>query len=564
MTVFTLLIVAKMNTGIIKLDHKEIIFADSLAQNILSSGDEIVGKSIYAFFPDYQEFHQENAGRTLLLNYMGEKIIVTEVRITEPSAMTLMTISRPHHLALQSDENKIDFEDNRLLDSILKSLHDDIVISDRHGTVLYVSDAFLEIYEVKRENIVGKSVYQIEKEKIFQPAATSIVLSEKKEVTFLQETKKGNKLVITAVPIFDENNEVEKVVSYSRDIPAFLKLKARYEKLEKQMKKLSTELNELRGKNVELPELIYESPKMRKLINLVNKVTNADVNLLITGESGVGKNLIARLIHQNGPRKKGPFIEINCASIPENLLESELFGYEAGAFTGAHKDGKIGMIELASEGTLFLDELGELPLRLQVKLLKVIQEKTLSRLGGVKALYVDFRLISATNQKIEDKVKAGQFRADLFYRLNVVPIQLPSLRERKEDVVLLLRYFLNLSNRRFNQNKKFSSSVVERLVNYSWPGNVRELKNLIERVVITSEKQKILISDLPTHITSETPHFFNKHGMSLVAAKERLESEMVCDAYRKHKTTVAVAKALGISQPSATRKIKKYAKYIHP
>ena len=552
-----------MNTGVIKLNHKKIVFADSVAQDLLSCGNKITGKNIQSFFPAYQEIQEENSGRTLFLTYRGEKIIVTEARITEPSPITLMTIIRTHQLALRSDENQADYEDKRLLDSILRSLHDDIVISDRKGTVLYVSDAFLDIYGVKKEDIVGRSVYQIEKEKIFRPAATSIVLSKKKEVTFLQETKKGNKLVITAVPIFDENNEVEKVVSYSRDIPAFLDLKRRYESLEKQMKKLSTELDELRGQHVEFSELIYKSPQMRNLINLVNKVAHADINLLVTGESGVGKSLIARLVHQNGPRQKGPFIEINCGSIPENLLESELFGYEAGAFTGASKDGKIGMIELASEGTLFLDEIGELSLRLQVKLLKVIQEKTLSRLGGIKAIHVDFRLISATNQKIQDKVKSGQFRTDLFYRLNVVPIQLPPLRERKEDVVLLLRYYLKISNKRFNQNKKFTSLAVERLVDYSWPGNVRELKNLIERVVITSDKQKILDSDLPSHITSEAPNSFNEHGMTLAAAKERLECKMICDAYRKHKTTVAVAKALGISQPSATRKIKKYANSIH-
>ena len=500
---------------------------------------------------------EENTGRTQLLICKGEKIIVSEAFISDPFPMTLMTLTKTRELVFASDSTQIKPFENSDFESIIESLHDDIVIVNRNGIVLYVSDAFLDIYGVKKEEIVGKSVYQLEKEKVFQPSATSIVLSKKKEVTFLQTTKKGNQLVITAVPIFDENNEVHRVVSYSRDIPGFIKLKKQYEKLEAQMRKLSTEVRELREKKIELPDLIYESPNMANVVNLAIKVAEIDINLLITGESGVGKSLIARLIHQTGPRKDGPFIEINCGAIPETLLESELFGYDSGAFTGAHKGGKIGMIELASEGTLFLDEIGELSLRLQVKLLRVIQEKTLSRLGGVKPVQVDFRLISATNQDIERKVETGHFRDDLFYRLNVVPIKLPALHERKEDIVLLLQHFLDDANKRYKQNKKLSSELVERLVNYSWPGNVRELKNIVERLVITSEKEIIMTNDLPTRIGSDAPICGN-FGMSLTAAKELLEKEMITNAYKKHKTTVAVAKALGISQPSATRKIKKH------
>ena len=230
------------------------------------------------------------------------------------------------------------------------------------------------------------------------------------------------------------------------------------------------------------------------------KVCEVDTNVLITGDSGVGKNVIARLIHQHSARAKGPLIEINCGAIPESLIESELFGYEKGAFTGALHSGKTGQIELANDGTLFLDEIGELPLSMQVKLLKVIQERKIVKVGGTRQIPVNFRLISATNKNLQEEIKIGNFREDLYYRLSVIPIHIPPLKERPDDLLPLIMHFLDKANEKYQRDKTFSSSAIDALMNYDWPGNIRELQNLIERLVLTVDDDCIDIDSLPEHI----------------------------------------------------------------
>jgi len=405
--------------------------------------------------------------------------------------------------------------------------------------------------------LVGKTAFEMERKKIFNPSATAIVLKKRKKVTIMQENREGHKSVVTAVPIFNKKNEIHRVVSYTRNIHEYLELKKRYEKLENQVKRFSSEIRELREKDMRFPGVIARSTQMRNVLGLARKVAEVDINLIISGESGVGKNLITRLIHQNSLRKKGPFVEINCGAIPENLLESELFGYEPGAFTGARREGKIGMIELAQDGTLFLDEIGELPLALQVKLLKVIQEKKMTKISGTKLLRVDFRLIAATNRDLEILVKKGRFREDLFYRLNVIPLKIPPLRERPEDILLLITHFLEQANQRYQKQKTLSNQATDLLLSYGWPGNVRELENIIERIVITSERESICVNDLPNNI--QTPPSINlKEGLSLDKAKEMLEKHMVLKAYERFKSTVGVGRSLSISQASASRKIQKH------
>ncbi len=439
------------------------------------------------------------------------------------------------------------------LDGLLEIL-DDVLIADSRGVILHVSPSFEQTYGVKTGEVIGDTVFNMAKKGVFYPSATAMVLEGRKKITIIQSARDNRRIVVTATPVFDKNGNITKVISYSRDITELETLKARYLELEEQMHRYSCELDYLRQDILNVEGLVVKSEAMKKVLRAVQKIAPVDANVLITGETGVGKTMIAKMIHQKSARSRGPFLEINCAAIPENLLESELFGYEAGAFTGAKKTGKPGLIELARDGTLFLDEIGEMPLSLQVKLLQVIQAKTLTKLGGSKSIKVDFRLIASTNRNLEEMIESGRFRQDLFYRLNVLPVYIPPLRERREDLLALIGHFLQKSNKKYGKTKEISGEVLDALLQYSWPGNVRELENVIEYLVVTAEKKHLGNSDLPKKfmpIAGDLP-------VSLVQALEILEGQLVEQAYQKYGTSVKVAEALGISQPTAARKIKKY------
>jgi Nif-specific regulatory protein len=313
---------------------------------------------------------------------------------------------------------------------------------------------------------------------------------------------------------------------------------------------------ELKGR-YSLPNIIGTSDRMQEVFEAVQRVADSKATVILYGESGTGKELIAKAIHYMSPRSKGPFIKFNCASIPEGLLESELFGHEKGAFTGAIMVRK-GRFELASGGTILLDEVGDLPINLQPKILRVLQEKEFERVGGEKTIKVDVRLIAATSRNLEELILKGKFREDLYYRLNVVPIFLPALRDRKEDIPLLIEFFL----RRFNEENKKDVSIapdaVRLLMNYNWPGNVRELENTIERLVVMSNGKIIESSDLPINLKLQTPKEFMQKE-SLKAGIEDIEKSSILDALEKSDWVQAkAAKMLGITPRQIGYKIKKY------
>lgn len=442
------------------------------------------------------------------------------------------------------------------IDVILNSMHDDILITDGKGIIIRTYPSFENLYNIKKEAAEGRSIYELEKEGVFKPSITAIVLEKKEQVTMMQENVNGRKIIVTAIPIRNQKGEILKVISFSRDLTEYLNLKEQYEMQEERIQKYSAEIEKLRGQQRNIPGLIIGSKTMQSVIEMIDKVATFDANIVLEGESGVGKTMFAKIIHLKSLREQGPFIDINCGAIPENLLESELFGYEKGAFTGANANGKIGLIQLADKGTLFLDEIGELSLNLQTKLLKVIQDKEITRVGGTKPIKVDFRLIVATNKNLKQLVADSQFREDLYYRLNVIYINIPPLRERKEDIFNLGMHYLNNFNKKYNLKKTFSPEVIDVLINYAWPGNIRELENLIERIILTSSDNSISASDLPENLK---PKDYSSYQFgSLDKALEQLERRMVIDAYMKHKTTTGVAKELGISQPTAVRKIQKY------
>lgn len=453
------------------------------------------------------------------------------------------------------------------MDAILKASKDNIVVTDGEGTVLRASPNCESVYGKEASELIGKSVDELEAESIFSPSITKMVLKERKEMQIMQRTPAGRMVMATGLPVFDESGSIIRVISFSHDLTEIQHLKEDYEELQAQMERYQIEIQELREKDHDVDEFVIKSKATRQIWQLVQRVAKSDASVVFLGESGVGKNVFAHALHQGSQRKNESFIEVNCGAIPESLFESEMFGYESGSFTGANKKGKAGLIELADKGTLFLDEIGELPLAVQAKLLKALQEKKITRVGGVQTKQIDFRLIASTNQNLEEMVKKGTFREDLFYRLNVIPITIPPLRERKEDILVLAHYFLKGFNEKYDTETFFHAATVEALTSYSWPGNVRELQNMVERIVITADSRTIYPDALPFFIQHEslkpasswtTDEIEEKTHTSLQEAVEEVEKRWLTRAFKQFKTTYEMAEYLGLSQSTVVRKLKKY------
>ncbi len=437
----------------------------------------------------------------------------------------------------------------------------DVTLTDGKGIVLRVSDSYEEHYDVTKDAIQGRSVYDLEKKGVFKPSVTSVVLKERKKATIMQKNLAGHNVLTTGVPIFDEDGDIAYVISFnSIDIADVTTVQDKYEKLSELLCEYNNEINHLRLKDITNKELIAKSKVMLDICELISQVADTDANVLITGETGVGKSMIAKFLHESSNRVKGPFIEINSGTIPPSLIESELFGYEKGSFTGADKNGKIGKIELANKGTLFLDEIGELPLDMQIKFLQTIQSKYITKIGGLEKITVDFRLIAATNKDLKQCIKNNLFREDLYYRLNVIPIHVPPLRDRTEDIVPLVMSFLEKFNKRYNKNITLTSDVYRILEKQQWPGNIRQVENLIERIVVTAKDNIIDIDDLPTDV--EINNFRSNNSINgngpLSDMLEEYEKAIFEGTFNKYKTSVAVGKKLGISQTTAARKLRKY------
>lgn len=451
-----------------------------------------------------------------------------------------------------------------LMELIIETSNNNITIADDKGYIVYSNPAHWSIYGITAQQYEGKTVYQLQDEGILTPSITVMVLKERKKMEIMQYTKTGKIIMTTGYPLFDDNGNLLFVLSYSQDQTEISKLQDKYEHLERKLKGFQTEVEELRGKE----GILYRNKEMEQVVKTIQRVAETDATVLLLGESGVGKSLFARQLHNQSPRHKELFIEVNCSTIPESLFESEMFGYETGTFTGAQRQGKQGLIEQAHNGTLFLDEIGELPLAVQVKLLKVLQEKKFMRLGGSRERHIDFRLVSATNQNLEEMVKDGTFRLDLYYRLNVIPLSIPPLRKRKEDIAYLIHHYLEQINHKYSTKKKLHPSTYDLLIQYSWPGNVRELENIIERIVLTTEENIIYPGSLPSLMIGE--HEKEEHRSVLMMDKaieeesdlktalEKVEKYMLLKAAKECKSSYEMAKLLGISQPSVIRKLKKY------
>lgn len=439
---------------------------------------------------------------------------------------------------------------------ILNAMEDDIFITDEYGFIQYMNPKGEQVCQIKLEDYIGRHVTDLEKDGVVSKSISMEVLTTGKKTEMAVKLSSGRLIMAIAIPICDEDGHLRYVLSTSKDVKEINELLEKLANMVQELDIQKRELEILRERVANRKEYIFESPPMQQVQKIVSKVAPTDVTILIEGDSGTGKEVVADLVYQCSRRSNKPFVKINCGLIPKDLLESELFGYEPGSFTGADKKGKPGKIEIANGGTIFFDEIGEMPLVLQVKLLEFLQDRTITRIGSVEQIPVDVRVIAATNRTLIDMVQEGTFRGDLYYRLNVMPIKLLPLAERRDDILPLASKFLKKYNLQYNVKKTLTDEVRTELYKYSWPGNVRELMHVMERFVITSDADTIDMKIFKEVINPEVG-FVGKiictEIMPLRDAKAELEHILVKSAYEKFGSSYKAAKVLGINQSTVVR-----------
>lgn len=443
---------------------------------------------------------------------------------------------------------------------------DYMTVANDKGVFMEVSERSEEVMGIRKEDIIGKSCFDLEKDGTFNISSTAEVIRKKQKVEFIQTTRTNRIILITGYPIFNEKKEITKIINVSKDI-------TNKRDLERALRETKIKLkwfeDERRGRTyMEDNPLSAQSKNMNGIKSLIEYFANNDALILLLGNTGTGKNYLANYIHNISHRSESPFITINCGAIPHNLLESELFGYEKGSFTGALSTGKAGLFELAGKGTIFLDEIGELPLDLQVKLLSVLDEKKFRPIGGNKDINLEARILAATNKDLIKSVNQGKFREDLYYRINIFPIEIPDLNERIEDIPELIDIFLKNYNNKYKVNKTISSSGYEELLLYKYPGNIRELKNIIERLVIISQKDKIDSYDVKRvirlgHVSDKKESTISeKEPVEIIPLRqgiEEYEKRLLQAVIKKYRTTREQAKVLCVDQSTIVRKRQKYS-----
>lgn len=449
-------------------------------------------------------------------------------------------------------------EESEGLNAIFKCTYDALYISDHQGKTLRVSAACKQLWGVSEEQLIGKNVLELEREGVYQPSITRLVLENNKKISTVQQTKNNKRLLVVGTPIKNKQGEIMRVINASRDITNIKNLQQEIHHLTSIIHNYQHELSQQDSQSIS--PLIYQSKQLEAVVALAKRVAAVDSTVLILGETGVGKEVFANYIHDMSERKTKPFLKINCSAIPENLLESELFGYEKGAFTGANREGKIGLFELAHNGTLLLDEIGDMPPALQIKLLRVIQEKTLQRIGSAKTIPINVRFIAATHRNLAEEVTKGNFREDLYYRLNVIPIHVPPLRDRKEDILPLASHFLTNLNNKYYSAKTFNTSFADKLTTYDWPGNIRELQNVIERCYVMSDSDYLTRETLAMALNENKKEksVLVKDIMPLKKCVEYAEKELLQMAFATCQSTVDMAKLLEVNQSTISRKMAKF------
>jgi PAS domain S-box-containing protein len=440
----------------------------------------------------------------------------------------------------------------KLLQPVLDALPDGVYITDANGITITVNKAYEIISGLPRHFLIGKHMKDLVNDGFISKSISLEVIRERKPITRVQEIGGDRKIVVSGNPMFDQNGNIEYVMSSVRDVTALLRAKH----AEEQLERILTVRKES-GIDVDVhtdKAGVLTGTNTRQCYKLAKKIAATDVKILIQGETGTGKTLLAQFIHDNSTRSEAPFISLNCAAMPEGLIESELFGYTGGAFTGASTRGKEGLLDIADGGTLFLDEIGDLPVLLQSKLLKVIEENKFLPLGGTHFKKTNVRIITATHHDLNEAITSGSFREDLYYRLQVMPIDLPPLRKRQDEIIPLLTHYLEHYAKRYNTEKSIHPETSEVLLHYNWPGNIRELMNLAERLVLITDHKEILPNDLPEKIR---PLMVYKEPYSCGSLKQQvaaLERDLIENALSLFGSTRAAAAHLGINQSTLVKK----------
>lgn len=463
------------------------------------------------------------------------------------------------------------------LQPFIDNSNDGIIITNGNGIVRAINHAFTKVSGLTEEDVFGKSVYDLCKQEFLPEGSMMYAIEHRKMESSVVKFPRGKETVVSSKPLFDKEGNIIRVLSNVRDITELKELHDRLRSAEAKAKHYERELNSKIVLETKPNLNLHRSRIMEELYERVIKVAGTDLPLMISGESGVGKTELAKYVHALSERSNtGSFVHINCSAIPEQLLESELFGYEIGAFTGAKKS-KIGLFEIAQKGTILLDEIGDMPLTLQAKLLNILQEKKYYRVGGTKIVDADVRVLAATNQNLEQLIAEGRFRRDLYFRLNVIPITIPPLRERKEDNTPLIAYFLAESNKKHNRSKVLSTETLNILMDYNWPGNIRELINMIERLVILTGPDTIEPVHLPseliftkmnrTVLDSKYPQSAEADeidkrtlwtpGEPLKKAVSQIEGQIISKAVSYYGSVKEAAKNLGVDESTLTRKRSK-------
>lgn len=448
-----------------------------------------------------------------------------------------------------------------ILEAIIDSSYDGLWICDREGKVVCINHASEKINGIKADQVLGKRMEVLVREGLIDRSVTLEVLKARVAITIIQKLRNGKQILVTGNPFFDDQGEISLVVVNERDITKLDSLRNELEESRALAQRYRSELSQAHGKKNLLSQTVIRNEAMHQVFDRAMKVAQVDSTVMIQGESGVGKGFFARLIHQASKRKDGPFIRVDCGAIPESLIESELFGYEDGAFTGARSKGKPGHFEIAEGGTLFLDEIGDLPLNVQIKLLRFLEGNEVVRVGSTTTRKINTRVISASNQDLEEMVSQGRFRKDLFFRLNVIPLHIPPLRERVDEIPALINFFLKQCNDKCSANKLILRKAVDRLCRYSFPGNIRELANLVEQLVVLTPGKRIDLKDLPSHIlVGESKMNFSLSGdeWNLPKTMARLEKEMILRALKVYGSQRKAAVPLNIDQSTLARKAKRY------
>lgn len=491
----------------------------------------------------------------------GKEALVTSNPIYDEDGKLILFVTNVRDITeLNELERKLEHVEGlreREMEAVIESMFDGLYVTDGQANTLRINKGFERVMGIKAEQCMGRNMRDLVKEGVFSRSGTLVALETGTRATISLTASTGKEALVTSNPIYDEQGNIIMVVTNVRDITELNDLQRRLERVEGLQELYKTELEQMKRESSH--GLIAISSKMKELVGMVIRIAAVDSTVLIQGESGVGKELIAEIIHSNSRCKDGPFVRVNCGAIPDNLLESELFGYESGAFTGASKSGKLGLFELAKGGIIFLDEIGELPMNLQVKLLRVLQDRTILRVGGVEPVKIDCRVLAGTNRDLRAMIEKNEFRLDLFYRLNVIPVTIPPLRERPEDIPVLINHFLKTFNQKYGMSKQLDTGVYNTLAEYSWPGNVRELENLMERLVVTCINSIITVNDLPLGILNDLRNPRQEAKlMPLKEALENTERALLEEAFACYRSSYTIAEVLKINQSTVVRKAQKY------